>query len=587
VNGREPAPASATAVCRAFAPELWRERRPLALSVGFSLVAIGAGLVAPLPLRWIIDHAIAGDPLPAPARPLEALHVETLVIGLAALSLGAVAARAVASSVQRIIDARVRERVGLALRDRLLAHAEMLSPAQTARRRSGEVVYRLVTDAQILVRCATKTLPQVFQHGASVLALLLAMAWVSPVLGGVGLLSLPPLFWQARRYGRRLREASRRKRSLEGDLSGFGQEVLRGLPLLQAGDARLRFRGVAAAAQAAGVAETAVGLAMERSLQITQGAIVALVTGVGALLVLRGELSVGALTVCVAYVTQLLKPAEKVNELSSALANGLASGERVLALLADQPHVRDGHRTLVPGATRGRFALKDVWFRHPASERRGWVLEAVDVVFEPGTLVAVAGASGSGKTSLLQLLLRLFDPARGTITLDGTPLPELRLASLRAEIAFVSQQTHLFAGTLREALSLGTAAPGGAPFAAALAAVGLDRFVADLPRGLDSTIGEDGVDLSGGQRQRLALARALLQDRPVLLLDEPTANVDAETEEIVLAALGDLARGRTCVVATHSERLLAHADRVLRLERGRLGEASAPVPMARAAGGAR
>jgi ABC-type multidrug transport system fused ATPase/permease subunit len=307
---------------------------------------------------------------------------------------------------------------------------------------------------------------------------------------------------------------------------------------------------------------------MERAIRITHGLATAVLVAGGALLVLKGTLTLGALTVLASYLTQLLKPVERLNDLAETTSKGLAAGERLIALLEQQPIVRDAPGAVSIPRARGVIELRDVHFSYGGG-RRG-VLRGVNLRLEPGALAVLVGASGAGKSTLLSLLVRLFDPTSGEVLLDGRPLPAITVHSLRRQIAMMAQDTHLFAGSLREALT-----PTGEHVSDerawdALALVAMDDFVRGIPGKLDAPLGEDGVNLSGGQRQRLSLARAFLLDRPILLLDEPTSNVDPESEAIIAAALARMRYGRTCLAITHRLALFDHADIVYRLEEGRI-----------------
>jgi ABC-type multidrug transport system fused ATPase/permease subunit len=217
--------------------------------------------------------------------------------------------------------------------------------------------------------------------------------------------------------------------------------------------------------------------------------------------------------------------------------------------------------------------FRDVWFEYPDnSANRGVVLRGIDLRLEPGRLAVLQGESGAGKSTILSLLVRLFDPIKGEILLDGVPLRQIKLKSLRSQIAIMTQELHLFSGTLRSVLM-----PAGVELSEgslwdALSLVALDEFVRGLPHKLDTPLGEDGLNLSGGQRQRLSLARAFLLDRPILLLDEPLANVDAASAAVILKALDRLRSGRTCLAITHESTLLKYADNVYCLREGRIVE---------------
>ena len=214
------------------------------------------------------------------------------------------------------------------------------------------------------------------------------------------------------------------------------------------------------------------------------------------------------------------------------------------------------------------MVLRDVWFAY--EDRKRPVLNGVNLRLQPGELTVLVGVSGAGKSTLFSLLVRLFDPTRGEILLDGRPLPSIRLRSLRDQFAILSQDTHLFAGTIRSVLGPRDRPAGDGELWRALELVALDRFVREAPEQLDTPLGEDGVNLSGGQRRRLALARAFLLRRPILLLDEPLANVDAESAAVILDAIDELRETCTCFAVTHEASLAARADRVYRLVEGRL-----------------
>ena len=331
-----------------------------------------------------------------------------------------------------------------------------------------------------------------------------------------------------------------------------------------------RIKGVAKADRKTRVAAT-----MERTLRVVHGTATALVVGVGAVMALRGYLTLGALIVLSSYLTQLLRPIERLNDLAETASKGLVGGERLLWLLDQQPAVKDAPDAVTLDRARGVIELSDVWFAYASSgRRRGTILRGVSLRLRPGELAVLVGASGAGKSTLLSLLVRLFDPTAGTVRLDGIPLTRITIESLRRQIATMAQDTRLFAGSIRQAVRPADESVDDQRIWEALALVAMDDFVRSLPDGLDTALGEDGVNLSGGQRQRLSLARAFLLDRPILLLDEPLSNVDAESEAVIAAALGRWRRDRTCLAITHRLSLFEHADVVYRLQDGRIVEQS-------------
>ncbi len=563
---------------RAFGPDLWAHHRLLFKAYSFRLISVGAAILAPWPLKVIIDNVISSRPLPAAVRSWNiGMSLEVLVLWMTGLFVAATIVGAITNSLEKNSSARLRERLTVQLRDRLLAHLQTLSPTFRTVNRSGELVLRLVDDSDLFVRILTKTLPLLFQHVSTLILILLVMLWLDLRLAAFGMILVPALVVIIRHYSTRLWAASRDKRKYEGKVSGLAQEIVRGLPVIQALGSgkytRERFERVNRKRLKAGIEETRVAVRMEQTLQITQGLALGLTTGVGAFLVLRHQLTIGELTVFTAYVAQLLKPVEKLNDLSETAGRGFAGGERLLALLEHRPVVEDAPQAVELERARGVVEFRNVWFEYPDSDaQQNFVLRGVNMRLEPGRLSVLVGASGAGKSTIMSLMVRLFDPASGDVLLDGRPLCDITIASLRSQIAIMTQDTHLFSGSLRKALIPDGVKPNEEKIWDALALVALDGFVRELPEQLDTKLGEDALNLSGGQRQRLSLARALLMSRPVLLLDEPLANVDAASAAVIMTALDRLRATHTCLAITHQNSMLDYADTVYRLEDGQVIE---------------
>jgi ATP-binding cassette, subfamily B, bacterial len=557
-----------------FGPALWHHRRVVCVSYAFRTLAIGVTLVAPWPLKVIIDHVLSSRPLPPPLdRFLSHSSPQGVVIAMAVAIAAIAAVRSLAEFLQATTAARLREQLNVEIRDRMLAHLETLPPTIQTAHRSGELVMRLIGDVDLFVRLLTKTLPTLFEYVVTTVATLVLMFWLQPWLALFSVALVPAMVALMRHFGVRLATASREKRRREGEVAGFAQEIVRGLAVIQAlgseRPARERFRQLNATSLHAGQQATRVAAGMEGTLRIVHGVATSIVVGVGALMVLRGYLTLGALIVMSAYLTQLLRPLERLNDLAETAAKALVGGERLLSLLDQHPAVTNAPDAVALDSVRGVIELRDVWFSYATpGRRRGTVLRGVNLRLQPGELTVLVGASGAGKSTLLSLLVRLFDPTAGTILLDGVPLPRITIDSLRGQIATMAQDTRLFAGTIRQAITPAERVIADQQIWDALTLVAMDGFVRDLPERLDTALGEDGVNLSGGQRQRLSLARAFLLDRPILLLDEPLSNVDAESEAVIAAALARWRRGRTCLAITHRLSLFEHADAIYRLQDG-------------------
>ena len=562
---------------KAFGPDLWAHRGSLAWSYFLRTLAIGAALFAPWPLKLIIDHVITSHSIPRLFLGITTqLRPDQMVLLMAGLFLLVTVCGAIANAAEKNISARIRERLTLAIRDRLLGHLQTLAPTFRNDNRSGELVLRLVDDSDLFVRILTKTLPLLFQQLATLLLTLAVMFVVDVRLGLLASILVPILAVVCRHYSSQLWAASRKKRRHEGKVSGLAQEIVRGMPVIQAlgGEsyARSKFENRNAKRLKAGVEETRVAVRMERTLQILQAVALGLVTAGGALLALHGQITIGELTLFTAYIAQLLKPIEKLNDLAETSGRGFAGGERLLALLEQEALVQDSPGAIELTRANGAVEFRDVWFEYPDTVNRGVVLRGIDFRLEPGRLAVLQGESGAGKSTILSLLVRLFDPTNGEILLDGIPLRQIKLKSLRSQVAIMTQELHLFSGTLRSVLMPMGVQLSEARLWNALSLVALDEFVRALPLKLDTPLGEDGLNLSGGQRQRLSLARAFLLDRPILLLDEPLANVDVASAAVILKALDQLRAGRTCLAITHESTLLKYADDIYCLEEGRIVE---------------
>lgn len=566
-------PSSWLRVLRAFAPEWWQQRKRLVFSYTFGLLAAGTAVLQPWPLKFLIDNVLGPHPLPPWLAQMSAGWSSELLVVALAFAVGVIGiAGTLFSAFEKVVNARVRERMAAALRKRTLAHIQTLPLTYRTTDLSGELVLRIVDDPANLVRMYCDTVPILFRHLVTVLATFAAMFWLEPIFGLIGLVIVAVLGAITLIYAQPLQEASRRKRKREGEVAGLAQEIVRGLPSIQALGAENRvnaaFADINSASLGAGVHETKVSVALERSMGLAKGLGFTLIVGAGALMVARGDLTIGSLTVGVAYLTQLFRPIAKINDLGSSVTRALARGEQLLALFQRQADVRDPEEPVELARAEGRLELRNISFGYPAADARSEsvpVLQDISFGLEPGSFTVVLGPSGSGKSTLLSLLLRLFDPSAGEILLDGIPISRLRLRQLRAQFGVMLQEIHLFAGPLRESLRPVGHEVSDDEMWRALSRVAMDEFVSTLPGALKANLGENGVNLSGGQRARLSLARALLTDSPILLLDEPLANVDPASQKIIMDALMEVRGKRTCLAVTHQLALTELADLVLQL----------------------
>jgi ABC-type multidrug transport system fused ATPase/permease subunit len=308
-------------------------------------------------------------------------------------------------------------------------------------------------------------------------------------------------------------------------------------------------------------------------------------------MVVRGQLSLGSMVAFLSYVVSFYQPIRRLTEIDNVFQEAIAAGERIFELLDEVPEIEDAPDAVALPRLRGEVRFHDVHFRYGASvsetpptglalrlgsgqatQGEPEVLHDVEFQIAPGEVVALVGPSGAGKTSIANLLCRFYDPIHGQVTVDGYDLRRVQIQSLRRQIAVVLQDTFLFNTTVRENLLYGKPDVATEEMIAAAKAAYAHEFIEQLPQGYDTEIGERGVKLSGGQKQRLALARAILADPRILILDEATSSVDAEAEYLIQQALDEVLKGRTALVIAHRLSTIRNADKIIALEGGRIRE---------------
>ncbi len=568
---------------------LWREARPprrlLLLALGALLLQAALPLVQPWPLKILVDDVIG-----APGRAAWYLPEGRGARLLVALALAAGAALALAAA--KALSARAKTALGLAtvfrLRSLLFAHLQRLSLAFHQSRRVGELAHRLTSNTYALWSLAEAVL---FAPLGSLLTLGGAVALMARLdwrLALVAAAVAPPLFFVTRRYAERSGQAARAWQDREGELAARAEEALGAVRVIQAftrEEEELR-RFEAAAGEITGarmrMVEEDNRFALKADLLLAGGTVA--VMGVGALSVFEGRITTGELLVFVAYVGMLYGPLSTLSYLAGAIAGARAGLARVIEVLDEVPEVRDPPRPrpLVEPA-RGEIEWRGVRFDYGGGFSAA--LDGVSLRVRPGERVAIVGPTGAGKSTLLALVPRFYDPQEGAVLFDGEDVRGLSLRDLRRRIAIVLQDTVLFDASVRENIAYGRPGATDREVEEAARLAQADEFIRGLPQGYETRVGERGARLSGGERQRIAIARAFLRDAPVLLLDEPTAALDARTEEALAEALLRLMERRTTLFVTHREALARRADRVVVLARGRIVAEGAPAE-ALAPGGA-
>jgi ATP-binding cassette, subfamily B, bacterial len=553
---------------------LWRTRgylRPYLGRLIFMLVAaclaVGAEILIPLLTKYIIDGAITHH------------HRELLVLlGLAATALGA--AEALLNFLRRWAQARAVTGMEMAMRDDLYAHLQRLEPGFHDEWQSGQLLSRATTDLSAIRRFAGFGIVFFITNlvtFAIVSALLIHLNWWLGLLTTCVFLPVAAVCtWFERGYG----VLARRSQDQQGDLATYVEEAAAGIRVLKA----LGRRGEAAGrhtAQARVVYQTQVSKARLRGsfwafLDLIPNVVIGLLLLFGAIATSRHELTLGGLVAFITLTLLLVWPIEAMGYILASGQEAATAAQRIYEIFDTEPAITGPPVHAAPAAPAAgvtdparrapvRLSFERVEFRYAGAHRP--VLRGVSLELEPGQTLALTGATGAGKTTLLQLVPRLADPASGRITLDGTDIRAMPLEVLRARVGCAFEEATLFSASVRENVSLGAPDATDGEIEQALAAAQAG-FVHDLPWGLDTRIGEQGMTLSGGQRQRIALARAILARPSVLVLDDPLSALDVHTEEKVSRALREVLAGTTALVVAHRPSTVALADRVALLGDG-------------------
>ncbi|OQY23936.1 MAG: hypothetical protein B6I35_02745 [Anaerolineaceae bacterium 4572_32.2] len=524
------------------------------------LLHAGLSLLPPLVQREIVDQVII-------ARDLSRLGaLITILIAVHILSR-------LANAGDLYIRHALGERFIFELRVRIYDHVQRLSLSFFERTSTGELMSRVTNDVNALEQFVTHgvaltTVALLRLLGAS--AVLLLLDWR---LALVVLIPLPIMAVGLRYFNRRVRPVYRRVRDRLGDINARLQDSLAGIRVIQAFGQE--------EAEAAHFRDTSERYYRERVDGVrawatffpalhfvgTLGGVLAL--GFGARMVVEGRLSLGTLVAFLSYVISFYDPLQRLTEVDNVFQQAIASGERIFEMLDEAPEIQDAPGAVALDEIEGDVLFDDVHFRYGEGDE---VLHDVKFRIAPGEVVALVGPSGAGKTSIANLVCRFYDPIHGRILVDGRDLRRVQIRSLRKHVAVVLQDTFLFNTTVRENLRYGKPDASDEEMVAAAKAAYAHEFIKQLPQGYDTEIGERGVKLSGGQKQRLSLARAILADPRILILDEATSSVDAEAEYLIQQALEEVMKGRTSLVIAHRLSTIRNADKIIALEEGRILE---------------
>lgn len=558
---------------------LWpklRKQLPLITAAFVALLAqIGLRLLDPWPLKFIIDEIVGAEPasgrtgIPA----LDGLDSMTLV-AVAAVAIVIIALlRSATTYFSTVGLALAGNRVLTEVRNELYQHLLRLSLSYHTRARSGDLITRLTGDVGRLQEVAVTAILPLLVHFLTLIGMLGLMFWLNWQLALIALASFPILFLSTARLSGNMQTVAREQRKREGALAAAAAEAIGAIEVAKAFSLE-EILGKAFARQSKksmkeGVKGKRLSARLERTVDVFIALGTALVLWYGARLVLRGGLTPGDLIVFLSYLKGAFRPTRSLAKYTGRIAKATASGERVLEILETEPEIRDSRHAVPAPRFRGTVQFRNVSFCYEPGEM---VLKDINLCARPGERVALVGPSGGGKSSLVALILRLYDPVEGGIAIDGRDIREYTIKSLRSRTSVVLQESVLFAASIRENIAFGSPKATFEKIVAAARSANAHGFIQALPEGYGTVLGERGATLSGGQRQRIAIARAAVRRAPIVILDEPVTGLDEKNAQVVWEALDRLMQGCTVFLIAHDLRTAENVDQILYLDGGRVLE---------------
>jgi subfamily B ATP-binding cassette protein MsbA len=555
--------------------------RPHWKALSIALVAVlGETLtdvLEPWPIKIVVDNILQSKKLPpALAAVVTRLFGDNsyAIIDFAVAAVAAIAVvGAISAYLEKYLTTSVSQWVAHDLRRLLYHHIQRLSMADHEKAHSGDLITRVTSDIGAVQDFINSALLGMIVDVLTLVGMVGVMFYLNWRFTLIALSVSPVLFLVVYTYTRRIKSASRAVRREEGLLLSIVSEVLTSIRVVQAFSREAyeerRFESESLANVEAGLQARGLKAKLAPLVEVIVAFGTCLVLWYGTRLALAGELSAGVLIVFLLYLGKMYKPMRNLSKMTDTASKAIVGYERIQEVLETESHVQN-----LPGARRARRFKGQIAFDHVSFGYGDGTLMLKDVslTIEPGQVAAFVGPSGAGKTTLVSLIPRFYDPSSGSITIDGTDVRQYRLKSLRDQISFVLQDTLLFRATIWENIAYGR--PDASPEAIRRAAELADahEFIAAMPNGYDTMVGERGMTLSGGQRQRIAIARAIIRDSPILVLDEPTFGLDAASEQSVIGALATLMKGRTSIVIAHHLATIRHADVIFVFKDGSLVE---------------
>jgi ATP-binding cassette, subfamily B, bacterial len=535
-----------------------------------ALVGVGgeaiASLLEPWPIKIVLDYVLQSRSLPGWLVPVVGwMGAGSLaVLNVAVLAVAVIAVGGAASSyLNNYLTAQAGQWVMHDLRRTLYHHIHRLSLAEHDEKRTGDLIGRVTSDIDSIQDFVTSALLGMLTNGLTLLGIIGVMLYLNWRFTLISLAVAPVLFLVVYVFTRRIKKASRDVRKKESELVSMVAEVFSSIRVVKA-FAREDYEERRFERQSLDNVETAlVARAMKMKLSPVVDIIVAtgtcLMLAYGARLVLGGQLTAGALVVFLLYLGKMYKPMRDLSKMTDTVSKAGVAFERIREVLETEGGIRDARNARWASPFKGAIEFSHVSFGYTADSL---ILDDVSFAIEPGQVAAFVGPTGGGKTTIINLVARFYDPVSGTVSIDGKDIRTFTIRSLRDQISFVLQDTLLFRAPIWQNIAYGRPEATRAEIMRAAELANAHEFITEMPDGYDTMVGERGVTLSGGQRQRIAIARAIIRDTPILVLDEPTSGLDAQSEQSVFEALDRLMKGKTSIVIAHHLKTILHADTI-------------------------
>jgi len=533
-------------------------------------------LLEPWPLKIVFDHVLGSKKMPHWLDSLVAYlgHDKIAILEFAALAvIGIAAVGSISTYFEKYLTTSVGQWVMHDLRRTLYHHIQRLSLTYHDHKKTGDLISTVTSDIDAIQDFISSVLLGMIVNTLTLVGMLAVMFYLNWRFTLIALSVAPVLFVVVYSFTRRIKQASRAVRKKEGEVVSVVAEVLSSIRVVKA-FSREDYEQERFERQSLESVETAL---RARSLKAKLAPIVEVLVAVGTSLVLwygvhlvlRGEMTTGSLLVFIMYLGKMYKPMRELSKMTDTLSKTVVGYERIQEVLETERDVRNmrGARSAPP--FKGAISFKHVNFNYAKDDR---ILQDVDFKIEPGQIAAFVGPTGAGKTTIASLVARFYDPVSGQVMIDGEDIRRYRLKSLRRQISFVLQETLLFHAPVWQNIAYGRPEASREEIIRAAKLASADEFIVRMPEGYDTMVGERGVTLSGGQRQRIAIARAIIREAPILILDEPSSGLDAASEEVVFEALAKLMEGKTAIVIAHRLATVRRADIIFVLDRGKIVE---------------